>query len=143
MALGAQGGCHLRCPTSWFSKHTSKAASAWDVNAIRVSPARSLGFPYSLPTASLIFRRRISVCAHPGAALRRTCILTCCPSPLLPPTIAVTRTRVSLATKFRIHRSYLLLCPVCAERSNFKAKEKGRKNRRSLRNVEICAIEKA
>lgn len=39
---------------SWFSKQTSKAASAWEVKAIRVSPAMSLGLPYSLPTASLI-----------------------------------------------------------------------------------------
>lgn len=39
---------------SWFSKQTSNAESAWDVNAILVSPAISLGRPYSLPTASLI-----------------------------------------------------------------------------------------
>ena len=38
-----------------FSKQTSKAASAWDVNAMRVSPDMSLGLPYSLPTASLIW----------------------------------------------------------------------------------------
>jgi len=61
----------------------------------------------------------------------RTCIFTICPSPLLPPTIAVTSTRVSLATKFRMHLSYFELCPVCACRSNFRAEAKGRSSRAS------------
>lgn len=52
-------------------------------------------------------------------------MLTICPSPFCPLTIAVTSTRVSLATKFRIHRSYLLEWPVCAWRSNLRAEEKG------------------
>lgn len=53
-------------------------------------------------------------------------MLTICPSPFCPLTIAVTSTRVSLATKFRMHRSYLLEWPVCACRSNLRAEEKGR-----------------
>lgn len=54
----------IRRTTSWrsrnipssrlFSKHTSKAALAWEVNAILASPTTSLGRPYSFPTASLI-----------------------------------------------------------------------------------------
>lgn len=47
-------GVEAPVEVSWFSKQTSKAASAWEVNAILVSPAMSLGRPYSLPTASLI-----------------------------------------------------------------------------------------
>lgn len=44
------------------------------------------------------------------------------PSPLVPLTIAVTTTRVSLATKFRMHRSFLLSCDCdVACRSNFNA----------------------
>lgn len=60
----------------------------------------------------------------------RTCMLTICPSPFCPLTIAVTSTRVSLATKFRMHRSYLLEWPVCAWRSNLRAEEKGRAARK-------------
>ena len=61
-------------------------------------------------------------------------MLTICPSPFCPSTIAVTRTRVSLPTKFRMHLSYLLLWPVCAARSNLSAREKGRtmRNRRAV-----------
>jgi hypothetical protein len=44
------------------------------------------------------------------------------PSPLVPLTIAVTTTSVSLATKFRMHRSFLLSCDCdVAGRSNFNA----------------------
>lgn len=44
------------------------------------------------------------------------------PSPLVPLTIAVTTTSVSLATKFRMHRSFLLSCDCdVACRSNFNA----------------------
>lgn len=44
------------------------------------------------------------------------------PSPLVPLTIAVTTTNVSLATKFRMHRSFLLSCDCdVACRSNFNA----------------------
>lgn len=51
-----------------------------------------------------------------------TCILTRMPSPLLPLTIAVTTTRVSLATKFRMHRSFLVSCDwEVAWRSNLRA----------------------
>lgn len=63
-----------------------------------------------------------------------TCMFTICPSPLLPDTIAVTSTRVSLPTKFRMHLSYFELCPVCACRSNFRDEAKGRRNRAS-RNI--------
>lgn len=59
-----------------------------------------------------------------------TCILTTCPSPLLPLIIAVTTTSVSLFTKFRIHRSFLELWPECATRSNLRAWENGRTIRR-------------
>lgn len=62
-----------------------------------------------------------------------TCMLTICPSPFCPSTIAVTRTKVSLDTKFRMHLSYLLLCPVCAARSNLSAQEKGRTTKRRER----------
>ena len=51
---GFHGERELRPVVRIFSKQTSKAASAWEVNAIRVSPAISFGLPYSLPTASLI-----------------------------------------------------------------------------------------
>lgn len=44
------------------------------------------------------------------------------PSPLLPLIVAVTTTKVSLATKFRIHRSFLLSCDWdVAWRSNLRA----------------------
>ena len=84
--------------------------------------------------------------SEPGLQLRGyfsklTCILTICPSPFCPSTIAVTRTRVSLPTKFRIHLSYLLLWPVCAVRSNLSAREKGRtmRNRRAVdRRVDLA-----
>lgn len=52
-AVGTDGGS-LRVETRVLSKQTSNAASACEVNAILVSPARSLGFPYSLPAVSLI-----------------------------------------------------------------------------------------
>lgn len=58
-----------------------------------------------------------------------TCMLTRMPSPLLPETIAVTTTRVSLATKFRTHLSFLLSCDCeVAWRSNFRACAQARKN---------------
>jgi len=38
-----------------FSKQTSTAVSSWGVNAIFVSPATSLGRPYSLPSVSRIY----------------------------------------------------------------------------------------
>lgn len=47
-------------------------------------------------------------------------MFTTCPSPLVPPTMAVTTTRVSLATKFRIHRWYLALLPGWEARSNLR-----------------------
>lgn len=50
-------------------------------------------------------------------------MLTIIPSPLLPLTVAVTTTSVSLLTKFRIHLSFFALCPGCATRSNFNACE--------------------
>ena len=52
---GGESEFALRMETKTFSKQTSNAASACEVNAIRVSPARSLGFPYSLPAVSLIY----------------------------------------------------------------------------------------
>lgn len=56
-------------------------------------------------------------------------MLTRMPSPLLPETIAVTTTRVSLATKFRTHLSFLLSCDCeVAWRSNFRACAQARKN---------------
>lgn len=63
-----------------------------------------------------------------------TCMFTIWPSPFAPLTVAVTSTSVSLDTKFRMHLSYRALWPVCAWRSNFKAKENGRRvmNRRKL-----------
>ncbi len=49
-------------------------------------------------------------------------MLTCCPSPFEPPTVTVTTTSVSLATKFRIHRSDFLCWPDgCAVKSNLSA----------------------
>ena len=53
---GEGGGemCRLRFPVRLFSKHTSKAESATEVNAMRVSPTMSLGLPYSLSMVSLI-----------------------------------------------------------------------------------------
>ena len=67
-------------------------------------------------------------------------MLTCCPSPLLPDTVAVTTTSVSLLTKFLIHRSFLAECPGCATRSNLRADERvartarkrGRKGSRAI-----------
>lgn len=55
-----------------------------------------------------------------------TCMFTNCPSPFDPPTVAVISTKVSLATKFRMHLSYFAEWPVWAGRSNFKVKENGR-----------------
>ena len=125
---------------SMFSKQTSKAASACEVKATRVSPTTSLGFPYSLPTASLIYmplqlaqitldsyfltesseecsmrnkKIEVSLFWKRLGELRwewvpvggwHTWMLTCCPSPLEPLRVAVTRTRVSLDTKFRMQR---------------------------------------
>ena len=57
-------------------------------------------------------------------------MLTTCPSPLLPLIVAVTTTNVSLFTKFRMHRSFLVLWPECATRSNLRACETGRTMRR-------------
>lgn len=51
---GAPGENYLPCSIK-FSKQTSNAESACDVNAILFSPTTSFGFPYSLPTASLIY----------------------------------------------------------------------------------------
>jgi hypothetical protein len=48
----------------------------------------------------------------------RTCMLTCCPSPLFPDTVDVTTTRVSFETKFRMQRSPWPLG--AGEMSNFK-----------------------
>lgn len=53
--------------------------------------------------------------------MQHTRMLTIMPSPLLPPTVAVTTTKVSLATKFRMHRSTFLSLGPRAVRSNFKA----------------------
>ena len=77
-----------------------------------------------------------------GVSSILTCILTICPSPFCPSTIAVTRTRVSLPTKFRIHLSYLLLWPVCAARSNLSARLKGRtmRSRRAVDRRENLAM---
>ena len=71
-----------------------------------------------------------------------TCILTICPSPFCPSTIAVTSTSVSFPTKFRMHLSYLLLWPVCAARSNLSAREKGRRrrDRRTVERRDRCAM---
>lgn len=58
----------------------------------------------------------------PPRATQLTCMLTRMPSPLLPLTIAVTTTSVSLATKFRTHLSFLLSCDCdVAWRSNLRA----------------------
>lgn len=48
-------------PVKRFSKQTSNAESACEVNAILFSPTTSFGLPYSLPTASLICRTTISI----------------------------------------------------------------------------------
>lgn len=65
------------------------------------------------------------VSQHHRASVARavlTCMFTRMPSPLVPLTIAVTTTNVSLATKFRMHRSFLLSCDCdVACRSNFNA----------------------
>lgn len=90
-------------PVRMFSKHTSKAASAWEVKTVRCSPAMSLGLPYSFPAASIM------------------CMFSCMPSPLYPSTIAVTTTNMSLATKFRMHLLERLSCPLPAWMSNFRA----------------------
>lgn len=86
--------------------------------------------PYSIPD---LRRRGFSICSPcvqrdcPASAL--TCMLTRIPSPLLPDTIAVTTTRVSLATKFRTHLSFLLSCDCeVAWRSNFRASAQARKS---------------
>ena len=72
-----------------------------------------------------------------GSELRGplTCMLTTCPSPFMPSTIAVTSTSVSLPTKFRMHLSYLVLEPVCAARSNLRAQEKGRM---AMKSSKLC-----
>lgn len=129
-------------------KQTSKAVSAKLVKAILFSPTTSFGLPYSLPTASLIYRDRKSVCSGlrreqfcRGRCIvlvrrERTCISTFCPSPLFPPTVAVTTTRVSLLTKFRMHRS----CGLdSATRSNLRANDRRgrRQKRRSLSNDRV------
>ena len=61
------------------------------------------------------------LCSIPSDEL--TCILTIWPSPLDPSTMAVTTTKVSFATKFRIHRWYLVWLPVWAARSNLSASD--------------------
>ena len=81
----------------------------------------------------LIRSHRQLECFETLQSRKRTCMLTICPSPLDPSTIAVTSTKVSLATKFRMHRSYLAPWPVCAERSNLRAHVMGRARRRKLR----------
>jgi len=53
-------------------------------------------------------------------------MLTDMPSPTAPLTVAVTTTRVSLATKFRMHRSW----PCVAPRSNLRACEQAAKRTR-------------
>jgi hypothetical protein len=75
---------------------------------------------------------RASLQLRLGAAALKplTCILTTCPSPLLPLIVAVTTTSVLLFTKFRMHRSFLVLWPECATRSNLRACENGRTTRR-------------
>ena len=125
-------------PVNRFSKQTSNAASAWDVKTVRCSPATSCGRPYSFPTASRICASApTAVSIHPGQGRclcleagqerrrqleRLTCMFTRMPSPLAPLTMAVTTTSVSLATKFRMHRSFLLSCDCdVACRSNFNA----------------------
>ncbi len=113
-------------PVRMFSKHTSNAASACEVKTVRCSPTMSLGLPYSLPTASKIWERGELATSEGGTswtqghALSLTCMLTCMPSPLVPSTVAVTTTRVSLATKFRTHRLGLLPL-LWAWRSNLSA----------------------
>jgi hypothetical protein len=67
---------------------------------------------------------------HAAALEQLTCILTICPSPLLPLIVAVTTTSVSLVAKFLMHRSFLVLWPECATRSNLRACENGRTTRR-------------
>ena len=96
-----------------FVKQTSNAVSAKLVNAILFSPTTSFGRPYSLPTASLIYNRelvpiRLSHARVPmlsSSSVSHTCISTFCPSPRVPSIVAVTTTRVSWLTKFRMHRS--------------------------------------
>lgn len=85
-------------------------------------------------------RLHFQVVACGGDRHALTCIFTICPSPLLPDTIAVTSTRVSLPTKFRIHLSYFELCPVCACRSNFRAEARGKISRASRNMSERRAI---
>lgn len=48
-------------PDNRFSKQTSKAASECDVKTTRDSPTTSLGRPYSLPTASRIFKDNLKL----------------------------------------------------------------------------------
>jgi len=48
-------GMRIHRPVMVLVKQTSNAVSAREVNAIRFSPVTSLGRPYSLPTASLIY----------------------------------------------------------------------------------------
>lgn len=57
----------------------------------------------------------------PGIRHGRTCMLTVWPSPFDPLTMAVTTTNVSLATKFRMHRSFLPSRCGTAARSNLRA----------------------
>lgn len=133
-------------PVNKFSKQTSNAASAWDVKTVRCSPATSCGRPYSFPTASRIYASTTAVSIVAGqdkvlsrsrtgtstlAGARLTCMFTRMPSPLAPLTIAVTTTNVSLATKFRMHRSFLLSCDCdVACRSNLSALAQAMKSTR-------------
>lgn len=55
---------------------------------------------------------------HYSASVVRTCMLTRCPSPFWPLTMAVTTTSWSFETKLRTHRSVL---PEVAARSNLRA----------------------
>ena len=62
-----------------------------------------------------------------------TSMLTRCPWPLSPPTIAVTTTRVSAPTKFRIHRG-VSSASGWAYNSNLRACVSAMGERRSVRN---------
>lgn len=63
------------------------------------------------------------------------------PSPLLPLTVAVTTTNWSLATKFRMHRSFCLdSWPGWACISNFRAVMRGRRKARHSFKERVSAM---
>ena len=72
-------------------------------------PRTTILIPLSIPNLQ-------SISFYQGS----TSILTRCPSPLLPLSIAVTTTRVSALTKFRIHRCVSFACG-WAYNSNLRA----------------------